>query len=138
MIIGGPLNRLLGRVLPRWRAGIRQLWRQLLDSEWAWYWRVRRGVGSGDPRRAYRTLLAWLDRRASGGETPTLAGFVARSADAELSEEIVRLERALYSADSPTSPWNPERLLRALRRTRQLSRSRDIPTGPLLPPLNPR
>lgn len=103
-------------------------WRTRRDeAEGTWFRRFRRAALSGDPHRALRSLMSWLDRGNTRPRVPTLARFAGDSRVPTLPEEVVTLERVLFAARAGATDgqnavhgrWRGWRLLDAAGRARR-------------------
>lgn len=125
----------LARCVLRARARAAESRQRRLDSEPAWFARVRRAAARGDAAATYRALLGWAQRFRPTG-FGTLGAFLAEADDAELAREIGRLEESLYGAAAPTTAWAGHRLvprLEARRRALRVPAATRVGLGPLNP-----
>jgi hypothetical protein len=134
-LAGWALRPLFGLVR-RIAARLAESRRRRLDSEPAWFARVRRAASRGDAAAAYKALLAWAARRRP--EAPlALEALVAEGGDAALETEVLRRGRTVYGRVRPAGAWSGRELLRALRAFRRKHGRDAAAAEAALGPLNP-
>jgi len=133
--LAGRLVPPLVRLLRRLQAGLAAARLRRLDSELAWFARVRRAAAEGDAPGTYQALLGWVRRRAPAGSA-TLDSLVGDAGDPDLAREIGRLGEALYGG-SAGGAWNGDRLVRSLEAARRRALRGHAETRVGLGPLNP-
>lgn len=126
----------LSRRVLRTRARLTEARRRRRDSEPAWFRRVRRAAGRGDPAATYRALLGWA-RRVGPTGSATLGTFLAEAGDAVLAEDIARLGESVYGRGSAETAWSGSRLVRGLEAARRRALRAPAATRVGLGPLNP-
>jgi len=121
----------LRRAFDRWRT-------DRMESEAAYFERVRRASLTNDPRAAYEATVAWLDRAELSLAAPTLDALARASRSAMLSDEQRRLMAHLYG--SQEDAWSGRRFYETLQEARTACRAsvsvRGV-GGAALPGLNP-
>ena len=134
VLVGRPLMR----GVPRLRASI-AAWRQRRhDSEPAAFRRLRRAAASHDAAATHAALLSWIARRPREAVAPTLDALLETSSDAELTEQVTRLQARLYGRPGVgDTAWSGPLLVERLGALRQRRGTPAAEGAWGLRPLNP-
>jgi hypothetical protein len=118
------LTRFIRRFGPALRERIDAAQRERSQSESAYFERFRKAAQSGDPRAAWSTLTAWLDRTHRGPGAATVRGFVETASDSVLEQQVDAIDRALFGVDPPAqdAKWSGKALARSAARSRRRKR----------------